>query len=158
MTFDHIVILPGLLLAQDSSGELAAPGEAVTSTPGGPGAAGTGAAPNTPPPSPPMGNIIWLMLLLFGGMIVWSIFAQRRDRKKREAMLGQMRKHDRVQTIGGVIGSVVEVKENIVVLKVDESTNTRITFARSAVQQILNPDSDKPGAMGSPSELEGSTR
>jgi preprotein translocase subunit YajC len=104
------------------------------------------------------GNFLYLMILLFGGMILFSILATRRDRKKRETMLGAVRKHDRVQTIGGVIGSVVDVKDNSIVLKVDESTNTRITFARSAVQQILSADTDTPGAAGLRNELEESAR
>ncbi|NIN75018.1 MAG: preprotein translocase subunit YajC, partial [Xanthomonadales bacterium] len=33
--------------------------------------------------------------------------------------------------------SIVEVNPDSVVLKVDESANTRITFARSAIQQVL---------------------
>ncbi len=70
-------------------------------------------------------------------MFAFTMLGQRRDRKKREAMLGAVKKHDRVQTIGGVIGSIVEVKPDSVVLKVDESANTRITFARSAIQQVL---------------------
>jgi preprotein translocase subunit YajC len=86
-----------------------------------------------------------LLLLLVVGMILFSVLGQRRDRKKREAMIKAVKKHDRVQTIGGVIGSIVEVKSNTVVLKVDESSNTRITFARSAVQQVLTAGSDSEG-------------
>jgi len=62
---------------------------------------------------------------------------QKRDRKKREALISAIKKHDRVQTIGGVVGSVVDVKPDYVVLKVDESSNTRITFTRAAIQQVL---------------------
>ncbi len=53
-----------------------------------------------------------------------------------------------MQTIGGVIGSVVEVKPDYVVLKVDESSNTRITFSRSAIQQILTAAPDTGAARG----------
>jgi preprotein translocase subunit YajC len=98
------------------------------------GPGGTGA----PPPSIMNNSFFVIMLLLLGGMILFSIMGQRRDRKKREAMISAIKKHDRVQTIGGVIGSVVEVKPDYVILKVDESSNTRITFARSAIQQVLN--------------------
>jgi preprotein translocase subunit YajC len=42
-----------------------------------------------------------------------------------------------VQTIGGVIGTIVEVKDAEVVVKIDETTNTKIRFARSAIQQVL---------------------
>jgi preprotein translocase subunit YajC len=81
-------------------------------------------------------------------MILFSILGQRRDRKKRESMLSTIKKHDRVQTIGGVIGSVVEAKPDFVVLKVDESSNTRITFARSAVQQVLSVSPESSAGNG----------
>ena len=82
------------------------------------------------------------MLLILVGMIVFSMMGQRRERKRREAMISAIKKHDRVQTVGGVIGSVVEVKPDYIVLKVDESSNTRITFARSAIQQVLTASPD----------------
>src|SRR5438046_824817 len=123
-----------------------APGEApVQVVPA--GTAGTAVAPGgsgaplvSPGPSgagqSPMGNQFFLILFAFVGLILlFSLLGQRRDRKKRDAMISAVKKHDRVQTIGGVIGSVVEIKPDYIVLKVDESSNTRITFARSAVQQ-----------------------
>ena len=76
-------------------------------------------------------------------MFAFTMMGQRRDRKKKEAMLGAVKKHDRVQTIGGVIGSIAEVNADSVVLKVDESANTRITFARSAIQQVLTASEDE---------------
>ena len=91
------------------------------------------------------------MLILIGAMvlmIVFSIFGSRKEKKKKEEMLSSIKRHDRVQTIGGVVGSIVEVKSNEVILKVDESSNTRITFARSAVQQVLSSGRDASGRRG----------
>ncbi len=48
-----------------------------------------------------------------------------------------------MQTVGGVIGAIVEIKPDFVVLKVDESSNTRITFARSSVQQVLSSQGEE---------------
>jgi preprotein translocase subunit YajC len=73
-------------------------------------------------------------------MIVFSLFGQRRERKKREAMMSSLKKHDQVQTVGGIIGSIVDVKGDRVVLKVDESSNTRMTLSRSAIQQVLSEE------------------
>lgn len=102
---------------------------------------GTGAPAGTG--SPPAGpNIMVLVMLMIVVMLIFTIWSSRRDRKKREALISSVKKHDRVQTIGGVIGSVVEVKPDYIVLKVDESSNTRITFARSAVQQVLTSSPD----------------
>ncbi len=113
----------------------------------------TGTAPGGPGGGPakrdPFGGYLFPMLLLFlVMMILFTVFGQRRDKKKRQAMLGSVKKHDKVQTVGGVIGSVVEVKPDTVVLKVDESTNTRITFARSSIQQVLT-DGAEPDRVGS---------
>jgi preprotein translocase subunit YajC len=121
----------GLVLAQS----VPAPGEGVPADPSGAPSTGapgtTGGAGGTP------NLLLPLLALMIVFMLVFSIFGQRRERKKREQLISSVRKHDKVQTIGGVIGSVVEVTDAEVLLKVDESSNTRIRFARSAVQQVL---------------------
>lgn len=114
------------------------------SAPGTAQPAGGNAAPGggqAPPPSP-FTNPMFILIIVVGIFIVMSLLGQRRDRKRREEMLSSIKKHDKVQTLGGVVGAVVEVKSDQVVLKVDESTNTRITFARSAIQHVLNEDKD----------------
>ena len=122
-----------LLLAQDAGGPPLA-GEGVA-TPSG-GGDGTGQAP------PPAGDsaLLFMFLPIVLLMILFSVFGQRKEKKKREAMLGSIKKHDRVRTIGGVIGAVVEIKPDTIVLKVDESSNTRMTFTRDAVQQVMEKD------------------
>src|SRR5688572_5191294 len=146
----EIELLP-MTLAQDtplpsgtSTGETTGTGTSVVDSGTVPG---TGTATNTQQQSPFGGPFLLIMLLLLGTMIIFSVLGQRRDRRKREALISSIKKHDRVQTIGGVIGSVVEVKPDYVVLKVDESSNTRITFARSAIQQVLT-SSDEPASGG----------
>lgn len=89
------------------------------------------------PPAPMDSTFIYLTLAIVGAMVLFSFMSSRKQRKQRDALLGAIKRHDRIQTIGGVIGSVVEVKPDVVVLKVDESSNVRMTFARSAVQAIL---------------------
>ena len=113
------------------------PGEAPATgqAPGGP--AGGGGTP-TRAADPFGGQFFLIVILVVVVMIVISIMGQRRDKKKRESMLSALKKHDKVQTLGGVIGSIVDVKKDVVVLKVDESSNTRITFARAAIQTVLN--------------------
>lgn len=84
------------------------------------------------------GGFIWIMLGMIVIMLVVSTLGPRRERKRRDEMLGALQKHDRVQTTGGVIGSIVELKPDTVVLKVDESSNTRITFSRASIQVVLS--------------------
>ena len=120
-----------VLLGQD---EFSVPGQPAAPTEGAPGGNPGGA-----PPGGGLGSPFFMVVfVVLAGMILFSILGQRKDKKKRESMLHALKKHDRVQTIGGVRGSVVDIRKDTVVLKVDESANTRITFARSAVQQVLN--------------------
>lgn len=135
------------VLAQDGA---AGPPAATTAAPGdaaAPGAAPGAGQPARPSQSPFGPQFMFIMLGLIVVMIIVSTIGPRRERKKREAMINAIKKHDRVQTVGGVIGAIVELKPDFVVLKVDESANTRITFARSAIQQVLSSsDEDEPAA------------
>jgi preprotein translocase subunit YajC len=112
-------------------------GTGVTTAPGGTG--GEGAAEG----ADGGGSLLMFMFLpLILVMILFSVFGQRKERKKREALISSVKKHDRVRTIGGVIGAVVEIKTDTILLKVDESSNTRMTFARDAVQQVLESEEE----------------
>jgi preprotein translocase subunit YajC len=42
-----------------------------------------------------------------------------------------------VQTIGGVLGTVVDVRDNEVLVKVDETNNVKIRFNRTAIKEVL---------------------
>ena len=77
-----------------------------------------------------------MLMLILLGMIAFSFIGGRSQKKKRAAMLDSLKKHDQVLTRGGVFGSVVEVKPDRVVLKVDESSNTRITVLRDSIEQV----------------------
>ncbi|MAD78287.1 MAG: preprotein translocase subunit YajC [Planctomycetaceae bacterium] len=123
-----------VLLAQSSDGGPALAGEGVASTEGDAGAGATGQAAEAAG-----GDLFLFMVLpLILMMIAFSVFGGRKEKKKRDALMASIKKHDRVRTIGGVIGSIVEVKNDTVLLKVDESSNTRMTFSRDAVQQVLD--------------------
>jgi preprotein translocase subunit YajC len=85
---------------------------------------------------------IMIAMVIF--LLLSSRSQKRREVQEREGMFNRLAKNDRVLTVGGVIGTVLTVKDNEVVLKVDETTNTKMTFVKSAIQRILNdsPASD----------------
>ncbi|MDZ4831938.1 MAG: preprotein translocase subunit YajC [Phycisphaerae bacterium] len=117
-------------LAGEEVAQTARTGEGQSSGAGG----GGGPGPTGPTG---MGSLTYLMIGFIVLWVVMLMFGQRREGKKKQRMLSGLKKHDRVQTSGGVIGSIVEIKPDIVVLKVDEQSNTRVTFARSAIVGIL---------------------
>lgn len=86
-----------------------------------------------------------LMIVVFYGLVAWN---SRKDKKHRQDMLNAIKKNDRVMTIGGIIGTVVSTNDTEVTLKVDESANVKITFARGAIQKVLT-EGEKPAEVGS---------
>lgn len=85
------------------------------------------------------GGSSMVTIVTFGLVILIFYFMIIRPQKKRDKetknMIAAVKKGDRVVTIGGVYGTVVTVKENTIVLKVDD--NTRIEFAKSAVSSVV---------------------
>jgi preprotein translocase subunit YajC len=67
---------------------------------------------------------------------------ERRKRADLERMLGNLKKNDRVITIGGIYGTIVNAPQGSkeVTIKVDESSNTRLRVLRSSISQVLTPD------------------
>ncbi|MFO0963283.1 MAG: preprotein translocase subunit YajC [Phycisphaerales bacterium] len=125
-----------ILLALQAADAPARPGAAApaatTAAPGAPAGAAPGAGAQ-----PASGSAFMIMMLvLLGVMVAFSVVNARRDKKKRESLLASIKKHDKVLTIGGVMGTVVEVKDDVVVLKVDETSNTRITFTKGSISQV----------------------
>ena len=68
---------------------------------------------------------------------------QRKDEKKRKAMISEMKKGDRVMTIGGLVARVVSIDGDEVVLKIDESANVKATYTKSSIQRVLGNDEKK---------------
>jgi len=75
--------------------------------------------------------------LLIGLMFVVMYFilfrGPRKKQQQHRKMVQTLKKNDRVRTIGGIIGTVVDVKDDEITLKVDESNNTKIKVASSAI-------------------------
>lgn len=87
-------------------------------------------------------------LITFVLIILIFYFLMIRPQKKRDkeikAMLDAMKKGDKVVTIGGIHGTVIGLKKDTVVVKVDD--NTRIEFNRGAISQVINPAAEKKEA------------
>lgn len=125
-----------LILAQP---EVGAEGAATTADPNDPNAgAGEGGGGL-------FGNPM-VMIILVGMMILWIFLlggGSRKQKKKQQELLNSMSKGSKIVTIGGIKGSVVEVREDEVVVKVDENNNTRMKFSKDAIRTVLDNASAK---------------
>ena len=69
----------------------------------------------------------WLMMIaIFGIMYFFMIRPQRKQQKELEQFRNALQKGDKVITAGGIYGTVDEVKDRYVVLKVDGETKLRV--------------------------------
>ena len=60
---------------------------------------------------------------------------QNKKQKETQRMLSELKKGDKVVTVGGVHGTIASVRDNSLVLKVDD--NVKIEFNRSAVASVI---------------------
>jgi len=113
----------------------AAPPAATTSGKGAPG------GPDAPPPAPGggadlLGSMFPIILILV--VFYFLMFApQKKKEKERRAMLEQIRRGDKVVTIGGIFGEVASLSDEAVVLTVDSQKGTTLKVTRAAISRVL---------------------
>ncbi len=101
--------------------------------------------PNAPatriPARKPFGGIAWIWIVLMFVLMYFILFrGPRKQKQQRKQLVQSLQKNDRVQTIGGIIGTIVDVKDGEITLKVDESNNTKVKVASSAIGKNLSKD------------------
>ena len=84
----------------------------------------------------PMMQFLPLMVIMFAVMYFLIIRPQKQKEKKRQEMISNVRKQDRIVTAGGVHGVVVSVKENEVVVRVDDAKDVKIKVDKSALTSV----------------------
>ncbi len=104
-----------------------------------------GAAPPAGANGPAANPLMEMAPLMVGGMLLFYFMIlrpQQRERKKREETLGQLKKNDKVLTIGGIIGTVADLSNDgqRVTLRVDDGT--RIKFTRTSIQGPYSENSE----------------
>jgi len=97
-----------------------------------------------------MGDGLMSLFLMIAPIlfIFWFflIRPQQREEDRRRKMLDSLKKNDKVYTVGGIIGVVhtVDVEKKEVVLKLDDSNNTKVKFLLHAVAAIVvEPEESK---------------
>jgi len=100
-------------------------------------------------PHNPTGAILFQVLFLVG---IFAIFyfliirPQKKERERHRRLIESLKKGDKVITSAGIWGTVVEIGDRTVSLKVD--ANTKITFSKEAIIG-LQPEREKKEEKGS---------
>jgi preprotein translocase subunit YajC len=97
-----------------------------------------GASPN------PLSTIITLLPIPI--LFYFIMFRPKQiEDKKRQEMIGALKKNDKVMTVAGIYGTVVSVDQDHdrVVLRVDDDRGVKLTFSRTSVLKVIETSHDK---------------
>ena len=76
-------------------------------------------------------------ILMFVVMYFLILRPQKKKERERKALLTRIKKNDRVVTAGGVHGVITSVRENEVILRVDDAKDVKLKVDRSAIVSVL---------------------
>jgi preprotein translocase subunit YajC len=95
-----------------------------------------------PPPGGILGTLFPLIVI---GFLFYLILLrpERRKQKEHSNLLANLKKNDKVVTIGGIYGKVFDVQreQDRVTLKIDEATNTKIDVTFGAIARVIGEES-----------------
>ena len=85
------------------------------------------------------GLSMWIMLaLIFVVMWFFMIRPQRKQQKELENFRNALQKGDKVVTIGAIFGTVAEIKEDSVLIEVDNGVKIRVS-KQALVKDFSDP-------------------
>ncbi|MFD7520933.1 preprotein translocase subunit YajC [Paenibacillus chitinolyticus] len=85
----------------------------------------------------PYGSLVTYIPLILMFLVLYFLLIrpQQKRTKTRNMMLANLKKNDKIVTIGGLHGTILEITDDIVVLRVNDAT--KMTFDRSAVNTVV---------------------
>jgi len=91
----------------------------------------------------PIMNLVPLALI-FAIFYFMLIRPQKKQEKDRKDMISKLAKNDDIVTASGIHGTVVNVKEKTLILRVDE--NVKIEVEKSSVAYVKGPQTTNTGS------------
>ena len=79
-----------------------------------------------------MGSTVIMLVLMIAIFYFMLIRPENKKKKEAEQMRGAVKKGDKIITIGGIVGVVVDVKESRIVIETS-ADRVRVEFAKWAV-------------------------
>jgi preprotein translocase subunit YajC len=83
-----------------------------------------------------------LLLLMFVAMYFLLIAPNQRKQKKWQEMLSQMKPGDKVTTNGGLRGTIVSVKDDVLIVKCAPD-NVKLEMVKSAIAAVTTEEEPK---------------
>ena len=101
-------------------------------------AGAAGAAPGARPASGMDFLMQFAPIILIVIVFFWLMRrSEKKKQKERQDMIDAINPRDRVVTIGGIHGRVVNVKDDVAIIRVDDDKDVKITINKSAISRSL---------------------
>lgn len=98
------------------------------------------AAPATEQPQSGGMSMLMMLGLMFLAFYFLLIAPQRKKQKEHEKMISNLQSGDEIVSIGGICGTITNIKDKTFVVRV--SDNTKIEFLKSAIQSKISGGND----------------
>ena len=80
------------------------------------------------------------LLLIFTVFYFLLIRPQQKKMREMKAMLGSLKRGDRVVTAGGIVGEVKKAVDGQDVLEVEIASNVRVEVVRGTIASVIRPE------------------
>ncbi|CAB4244366.1 SecYEG protein translocase auxillary subunit [Methylacidimicrobium sp. AP8] len=93
-----------------------------------------------PPPEVPAFSSLITLALIFGVFYFLLIRPQQKARKEQERLIASVKTGDRVVTSGGLLGTVTNVKDKTVLIRVAE--NVKVEVLKSSLTSVTKGEAE----------------
>jgi preprotein translocase subunit YajC len=85
------------------------------------------------------GSLGLLLPVLLIGMVLMTTIPNQRKQKKWNAMLGSLKSGDRVTTTGGLRGTIISLRDDVLILRLAPD-NIKLEILKSAIASVTTED------------------
>jgi preprotein translocase subunit YajC len=83
---------------------------------------------------------IFVVVMVF--LYFFILRGPRKEEKNRKAAMAALKKGDEVLLISGKYGTIVDIRDDYVVVKVDETNNVKEKYVKNAIQKVIPGDTE----------------
>jgi preprotein translocase subunit YajC len=80
------------------------------------------------------------LMVVMAAVVIFMLRAPKKRQQEHQKMVAGLKKNDRIRTIGGILGTVLDVRDDEIVIKVDEGNNTKLHVIPSAIASVTSED------------------